>query len=58
MELLKLDVKTRQIKKTLIDSRLMDKNISGSSFHGKIHRIKQKMKITQTKTSVNNSVYA
>lgn len=52
-ELLLLDVKTRHIKKTLIDSGLIAKNISGPSFNGKIHRIKQQLKTTQTTTTVN-----
>ena len=52
-ELLLLDVKTRHIKKTLVDSGLIDKNISQASFNGKIHRVKQKLKTTQTTTTVN-----
>lgn len=38
----------------MIDLKLIDKNVTPASFAGKIHRIKEKLNLTQTKTSLKD----
>ena len=51
-ELLTDGVKKKVIIRKLIDLKLIDKNVTPASFAGKIHRIKEKLNLTQTKTSL------
>ena len=51
-EFLQLEVKTKTIRRKLIELKLIDPQTSDASFHGKIHRMKQKQKMTATNTSL------
>ena len=52
-EFLQLEVKTKTIRRKLIELKLIDPQTSDASFHGKIHRMKQEQKMTATNTSLN-----
>ena len=48
-----LEVKTKTIRRKLIELKLIDPQTSDASFQGKIHRMKQEQKMTATNTSLN-----